>query len=136
TQEFAWVHIIPEHTSDEIGMPITVVSPTSGNSSDVTLRFENFNPGDQVAFRVELTPATPSDTPFADYRNIFFKLGGGSDTSQNAETTATFSHPDSDDPIVAGPYVWENPPGNPGDTVFGIAFSCLTSPDVVIRIPP
>ncbi|HTQ39031.1 MAG TPA: PEP-CTERM sorting domain-containing protein [Pirellulales bacterium] len=109
----------------------TVASSSTG--SEVTLNFANLAPGASVIFRLELDPATAADNPFADYRQIFFTIGG-TDTSQNAESSATFSTLNGN--VTAGPKVWDNlPSALASQTSFGIAFSCLNSPDTVITVP-
>ena len=117
---------------DPNGGDLTVNTPTPGPSgSSIQMSFSNFDPGDSVIFRVELDPATSKDTQFADYRQIFFKYGDmNGDTSQNAQTSVTFNDPTISATIPpTGPDTWPNPQGDSATTVFGIAFSCLSSPD-------
>jgi hypothetical protein len=106
--------------------------PTTPNGS-VTLNFSNFAPGDSIIFRLELDPATSADSPFADYRQTMFTIGG-TDNSQNASSAVTFQT--TDGTVTAGPNQWANLPADLGSqTAFGIAFSCLNTPDTVI-VPP
>ncbi|HEY2827395.1 MAG TPA: PEP-CTERM sorting domain-containing protein [Pirellulales bacterium] len=117
---------------------VSITSPTLGSlptvgASAITLNFDSLDPGDSMIFRVHLVPVTNHDTKFADYRQIFFSFDNT--TSQNADSTAFFSLPDNSHP-QAGPNTWNSLPANLATTTsFGIAYSCLNTPDTVITIP-
>jgi hypothetical protein len=117
----------------------TPYNPSTLLHSSITLTFANLLPGGSTIFRLDLTPVNPKkDSSFADYRKIFFSISNSTTPStQNATSTVDFHSPNQSDPnpIVAGPNRWHNLPTNlAGNTSFGIAYSCLNSPDTVIPL--
>lgn len=111
-QDFDWARIISSGTS--AGVTATLVSPDTldgGATSDkVVYNFSGLGPGEHVLFQVDIDPVVPSPVPFADYRQVFFTINGGSDTTGNATTSAVFNDPGANPPdISVGPTAWENP---------------------------
>jgi hypothetical protein len=122
---------------------ITSVSATPYNASplvhsSITLNFANLLPGGSTIFRLDLTPVNPkTDSSFADYRQVFFTISNATTpSSQNAWSSVTFHTTDESDPNPnTGHNLWNNLPTNlAGQTSFGIAYSCLNSPDTVISL--
>jgi PEP-CTERM motif len=117
----------------------TPYNPSTLLHSSVNLTFANLLPGGSVIFRLDLDPVNPKkDSSFADYRKVFFTVSNATTPStQNATSTVDFHSPNTEDPdpIVAGPNRWHNLPiALAGNTSFGIAYSCLNSPDTVIPL--
>ena len=111
-QTFDWARIISSGTSP--GVNATLVTPDTldegSKSPDIVYNFTGFAPGDQVLFQVDIDPVVATAFPFADYRQVFFTINGGADTTGNATTSASFNDPNAVPPdATLGPTVWENP---------------------------
>lgn len=94
SKNFDWASTI--ETSP--GVTVTIQNPDSiagaVKSDTLVLNFNGFMPGDFVRLRVGLTPDSANASAIMDYRNVFFQMNGGSDTSHNSVSTATFSNAD------------------------------------------
>jgi hypothetical protein len=127
-----------DHNIPSINFGLTQQHNAQGGiGSYLTLTFNNFDPGASIIFRLDLNPSSSQYTQFADYRQVFTKFDDGSSTTGNATSTVMFKTTDLSNPNpVAGPNAWHNLPANlAGQTSFGIAYSCLNSPDTVITLP-
>ncbi|HZZ28607.1 MAG TPA: PEP-CTERM sorting domain-containing protein [Pirellulales bacterium] len=110
------------------------ILPTNADDS-VTISFADLDPGSSIIFRLQLVPAGPGDTPFADYRNTMLTISNSSTPDpHNATSTATFDTPSG--PLVLDPVPWGNiSTAQALQTSFGIAFSCLNTPDTIVTVP-
>jgi PEP-CTERM motif len=72
------------------GVSMTVVQPTAGSSSnEITIEFTGLAQGETVEFRVGIAANEAPPNSFADYRDVFFNNGTGS----NSVTTVDFANP-------------------------------------------
>lgn len=104
---FDWASLI--HASPGVNFSLASPDATTGNiKSDVlTINFSGFAPGDSVVFRVGLSPNSSQNLALLDYRTVLFHVNGGSDTSGNSLTSATFQN-SSGDAATLGPNPLEN----------------------------